>query len=275
MSDRPFRTAARYYQARAPYSAELLPSLSKHLGWHESGRLLDVGSGPGTIALDLAPAFAEVIALDPEPEMLAQGMATSTHSNVRWVEGRAEDVPRLALGSFDAVTFAQSLHRTDRELVLGIAHDLLVPGGSLLLIGHELRGFGMPERPGVVPRRVVEGPAGIPPVPYDVVWDVIKQYLGLVPKAPAADEERYASILRRSVFGNCDEVVLLGREDIIRTPESVVEMFLSTSFAAPERFGSRLDEFRDEVLANLRDMTSTGTFWVWPGDTEVLIGRKH
>jgi len=271
--ERPFRTAARYYSARPSYSAELLRALSEHLGWDGSGRLLDVGSGPGVIALELAQSFAEVIALDPEPEMLSAGKEFSAASNVRWVEGRAEDIPQLKLGSFDAITMAQSLHRTDQERTLQIVHDSLRSGGALLLIHHAYRGFGMPERPGFTPP-VPQGPPGIPTIPYEVIWDALEQHMGITASAPEPGEERYAALLRRVVFGNCEELALPGRTDIIRTPESVLEMFLSTSFAAPERFGDRLDVFRDELLQRLRRLTDSGTFWDWPGDTEVLIARK-
>ena len=274
MFDRPFRTAARYYEARPPYSAELRPALTKLFGWDGCGRLLDIGSGPGTIALDLAPAFREVIALDPEPQMLAEGRARSRFEHVQWVQGRAEDIPDLSLGSFQAATLGQSLHRTDRELTLRIVHDLLLPGGAILLIHHSIRGFGMPERPGFTPR-IPAGPPGIPPIPYKIVWDAIERYIGFVPAAPPADQERYIALLGRSVFGGGEELTLPGRLDIIRTAEGVLDMFLSTSFAAPERFGNRLEAFRAEVLSNLRSESETGTFWDWPGDTEVLVARKR
>ena len=274
MIDRPFRSAARYYRERPPYSADLRAVLTARLSWDGSGRLLDVGCGPGTVALDLAPAFHEVVALDPEPEMLAEGRAASTFEHVHWVEGGAEDIPGLGLGWFQAVTLGQSLHRTDRDRTLSIVHDVLQPGGAMLLIHHVVRGFGMPERPGVTfsaPR----GPDGVPPIPYEVIWDAIERYTGYVPSTPAADEERYGALLRRSVFGGCEELVLPGRADVVRTPESVLAMFFSTSFAAPARFGGRLDEFRAEILSALRGLTKTGTFWDWPGDTEVLLARRR
>ena len=72
---RPFRTAARYYGARAPYSRELRPALSARLGWNGEGRLLDVGCGPGVLALELASSFAEVVGVDPEEAMLSEGRA--------------------------------------------------------------------------------------------------------------------------------------------------------------------------------------------------------
>jgi hypothetical protein len=51
-------------------------------------------------------------------------------------------------------------------------------------------------------------------------------------------------------------------------------MYLSTSFAAPQRFGDRFDAFRAELVNALRRATPVGMFWEWPGDTEVLVGLK-
>ncbi len=54
------------------------------------------------------------------------------------------------------------------------------------------------------------------------------------------------------------------------------ENMLSTSFAAPEVFGDRLDEFRAELRDRLRDAAgASGKFLENPGDTEVLIARRR
>ena len=55
----------------------------------------------------------------------------------------------------------------------------------------------------------------------------------------------------------------------------MIHAYLGTSFAAPDLFGDRLDEFRAELANALRQHTDSGLFWDWPGDTEVLIARKR
>lgn len=138
--DRPYREAARYYRARPPYSSELRPTLSRLLGWDGTGRLLDIGCGPGVVALELAPSFAGVVGLDPEEEMLAEAerlTPPSQRDKVRWIHGRAEDLPDLRLGHFNAVTLAQSFHRTDRAAIAEIVYESLVPDGAMALIHHE------------------------------------------------------------------------------------------------------------------------------------------
>lgn len=97
--DRPYRSAAAYYHARPPYSAELSGTLATRLGWDGRGRLLDVGCGPGVLALELAPSFAEVVGLDAEPAMLDEARRRPGGERVQWRHGRA----------FDAIVFGQSL----------------------------------------------------------------------------------------------------------------------------------------------------------------------
>jgi len=81
-------TASHYAQFRSRYPEELLRQLAEWAGLDGTGRLLDLGCGPGFLAVPLSAYVAEVIAVDPEPEMLAQMEA---RPNVRGVVGRAEE----------------------------------------------------------------------------------------------------------------------------------------------------------------------------------------
>jgi hypothetical protein len=49
---------------------------------------------------------------------------------------------------------------------------------------------------------------------------------------------------------------------------------LSLSSSAPHLFGDRLNDFAGEVRALLASRSPEGTFWDWPGDTEVVMARK-
>ena len=65
--------AARYYtQGRMAYPPELAERLTELLGLDGTGRLLDVGCGPGSLTLLLADRFASAVGVDADAGMLAE-----------------------------------------------------------------------------------------------------------------------------------------------------------------------------------------------------------
>lgn len=76
-----------YAQYRTKYPPEVFDKLTEIFHLNGQGRLLDLGTGPGLIAIALRNKFEEVIAIDPDPEMLqeAQQQAASVAANnITW-----------------------------------------------------------------------------------------------------------------------------------------------------------------------------------------------
>ncbi|MER6043926.1 class I SAM-dependent methyltransferase, partial [Streptomyces sp. NPDC001856] len=65
-------SAVHYARGRLPYAPGLVDVLTEALGLDGRGRLLDVGCGPGTLALRLAHRFGEVVGVDPDGGMIAE-----------------------------------------------------------------------------------------------------------------------------------------------------------------------------------------------------------
>src|SRR5918999_5390467 len=128
-----FGGSARYYRAgRFPYPAELATAFREELDLDGSGRLLDVGTGTGEIALRLAPLYEEIVGLDADADMVEEARAEARRqgrANATWVQARAEELP-LDLGTFRTATFAQSFHWMDREHVAATVLQMLEPGGA-------------------------------------------------------------------------------------------------------------------------------------------------
>jgi SAM-dependent methyltransferase len=101
----------RCYYARPAYAPALYDFLLAQVAGR--GRALDLGCGPGKVAMVLADHFAEVVALDPSAPMVAAGKASEAggRSNVVWINERAETYTDVA--GFDLVTAGTSIHWPD------------------------------------------------------------------------------------------------------------------------------------------------------------------
>jgi SAM-dependent methyltransferase len=261
--------AVHYARGRPPYSRELRERLQAELALDGAGRLLDVGCGPGTLALELAPCVREAVGLDPDAEMLAEAARLAAElgvANARWVRGLAEEIADLGLGRFELVSFGQSLHWTDRDRVVESVYDLLAPGGSIALLAHTREGRPQPEGPGP------------PPIPHEAIRAIIDAYLGPRRRAGAGfssfPTDRYEEVLARTRFGSCRTLFCAGRPDVVRDADGVLSGYFSLSYCAPHLFGSRLADFEAEARAELARASPPGLFWDWPGDTEVLLATK-
>jgi ubiquinone/menaquinone biosynthesis C-methylase UbiE len=261
--------APHYAPGRPAYSRELVATLTAEVGLDGSGRLLDVGCGPGILTVELAPSFEEAIGLDPDAEMLGEGARRAREAgidNIRWVQALAEAIPSLDLGPCKLVTFGQSYQWTDQVAVGEAVYEVLEPGGAIALVVHTVEERAQPEGPGV------------PPIPHDELRALVRRYLGPRRRAGQGftpEFERYADALARTRFGRPRSVFAPGRADIVRDVDGVLAGYLSTSYAAPHLFGDRLDAFEADVRALLTERSPTGLFWDWPGDTEILIARKR
>jgi trans-aconitate methyltransferase len=116
-SERPFRTTVPYYVTHRPrYPDELIRLLADDVGLNAESRVLDLGTGPGHVAIPLAAHVGEVVAVDVEPEMLA-ALRAAAPPNVEVVAARAEEVDE-SWGPFDLVTAGRSFHWFDETVVM-------------------------------------------------------------------------------------------------------------------------------------------------------------
>ena len=269
---RAFEGTAEYYAfGRPPYSPQLADTMARELSLDGTGQLLDVGCGPGVLVLVLAQLFDRVTALDPEPGMLQAGRRRCQQAgvaNVRWVQGVAEDIAALNLGSCQVVTFGQSFHRVQRLEVAEAVYDLLVPGGSLVLISHHVdEGRGRPADP------------GYPEIPHAAVRELILAYLGDGTRHYLAtwnegQPARFEDTLLQTPFGDSRTVYAPGHPDLIRNIDTVVANYFSLSWAAPRWFGDRRADFEADLRRLLYQHSPDGLFSDWPGDTELVIATK-
>jgi SAM-dependent methyltransferase len=269
-------TAAYYERGRLPYAPGLADVLADALKLDGRGRLLDVGCGPGTVALGLAHLFREIVGVDPDGEMIAQARraaarrAAATGVNrpaQRWVQARAEDLP-AGLGTFTVATLGSSFHWMDRDLVAATINDMLEPGGVLVHIAdlktETLDVAGLPD----------------PAVPYPAIADLVRRYLGPIRRAgqgvlldgtPGGE----AVILSHAGFAGPEHHIVAGGQVLVRTCDDVVAWAFSMSYSAPHLFGLRREEFEADLRRLLTDVSPSGRFSERQPSTDAVVWRKR
>jgi SAM-dependent methyltransferase len=130
-----FATSAPLYeQFRPPYPPEYFRSVAQKLGLSKQHALVDLGTGPGLLALGFAPYVGRVVGVDPEPAMLeaARKAAARTGQRLTLIEGTAEALP-AEIGAFDVVTIGRALHWMERGALAAVLERLVAPGGAIVV----------------------------------------------------------------------------------------------------------------------------------------------
>ena len=248
-----FAGSARFYaRGRVAYPPGLVEELVARLALDGSGRLLDIGCGPGSIGLMLAPHYAAVVGVDADADMIAEAIRLAEASVVRnatWRNLRAEDLP-AGLGQFRTAVFAQSFHWMDRHRVARAVHDMLDTDGAVVHV-HATTHRGMDDTKGL---------AGSQP-PYAEITRLVQRYLGderragqkTLPAGTPGDED---TVYRAAVFIG-PERVIIPQWTVDRSVDDVAASIYSLSSSAPHLFGKQLSAFDVELRA-LLNATSNG-----------------
>lgn len=127
-------TVALYEHLRPPYPPEFFRSVAERLKLSHQHALIDLGTGPGLLALGFAPYVGRITGVDPEPAMLAAAREAATRAgrHVTLIEGKAETLPD-EIGPFDIVTIGRALHWMDRDSMLARLPQLLARDGAIAI----------------------------------------------------------------------------------------------------------------------------------------------
>jgi len=239
---RRFRSAAAHYQAgRPPYARRLIERVVERCGLGRADRLLDLGCGPGPLAIAFAPFVGRVVAIDPEPEMrrLAAAAAATAGVDIEIVAGSSYDLgPQL--GRFRLVTIGRAFHWMDRVETLRRLAEMVEPDGAVALFHDD-----HPKLPDNAWLRDFEA--------------VVKRYAEDDPvraQHKSGDWVHHEAILLDSPFPWLERIGVIERR---RTPvENLIDRALSMSSTSPERLGPRADDFLRDLRATLAAVTADG-----------------
>ena len=270
-----FAGAAAYYvRGRVPYAPGLADTLSATLARDGRGRLLDLGCGPGVVALSLAHLFDAVVGLDPDSGMLAEAARIADQRSIRnvtWVCLRAEDLP-AELGSFRVVTLAASFHWMDRPRVAATLRSMLGAGGAAVQVDAPAY------RP---PDGTARGELGSglqhPSPPTDAIEELVRRYLG--PDRRAGRGIRNTSpdgedaVFQGAGFAPAETVIVPDGRELVRTVDDVVATVFSSSSSTPHLFGERTPAFEQELRGLLALASGSGRFSVKLADNVLRVWR--
>lgn len=264
-------TAAYYRQGRKPYAPALAGALAEHLHLDGRGRLLDIGCGPGTVALYFAHLFEDVVGLDPDPGMVAEAQRAAAEeriSNASWLQRRAEELPG-PLGTFRVISFGQSFHWMDRPRVATSVRKMLEGNGAVVQVE-----LWHSSPPGQVP------PSGrYPPIPEATIDELRRRWLG--PDRRAGQGFRNTSpdgedaVFQAAGFAPEELVIVPDDRVLERSVDDVVAWVLSTSSTAPHLFGDHLDDFVLDLRGLLLEVSPEGRFSVALSDNRLRIRRPR
>jgi SAM-dependent methyltransferase len=129
-------TVGLYEELRPPYPPAFFRNVAEQLQLTRRHALIDLGTGPGLLALGFAPYVGRVVGVDPEPGMLAAAREAAARAGVdlTLIEGKVETLPP-DIGAFDVVSIGRALHWMDREATLARFETLLARDGRILICG--------------------------------------------------------------------------------------------------------------------------------------------
>jgi SAM-dependent methyltransferase len=129
-------TVPFYARYREPYPASFFREVARRQGVKESDNLIDIGCGPGSLAIGFAPYVKSCVGVDVETEMLEAARLEAVRAGVhlQLIQARIEDLPS-DIGIFQAVTIGRALHWFDREQSLTVLERITDANGWIAICG--------------------------------------------------------------------------------------------------------------------------------------------
>ncbi|MER6021866.1 class I SAM-dependent methyltransferase [Streptomyces anulatus] len=223
-----------YARFRPRYPDDLFALLADRFGLDSTQHVLDLGCGPGTVALELAGMVNTVFAVDPAAGMLKQGQTLAVERvirNIRWQQSDSNALLSLGLPPLDLVVMAKSYHWMDRVQVLDDLDRITTEQAGIVILS--------------------AGPPGTTPLPgwAPVVADVRAAYLGTARRAGSGTypepTETYQSTVERSPFATIE--VVRFDQVAVRSTEELIGLQMSNSYSTPAQLGEQKESFEEDL----------------------------
>ena len=231
-------TVPFYARYREPYPASFFREVARRQGLTGNERLIDIGCGPGSLAIGFAPFVKSCVGVDVETRMLAAARVEAARAgvHVELMQARIEDLPSTLAG-FQAVTIGRALHWFDREEAIAVLERIVDPDGWIAICGTRTNSAAS------------QG--------WEGKFHEIRRAWSSDP-----DESRYHINLedwfRGSRFCTSEEIQVTESREI--TIQDLIGRALSLSTTSPEALGDGRAEFEAAMQEALEPLSRNGVF---------------
>jgi SAM-dependent methyltransferase len=253
-----FRTTVPYYaRYRLGYPAALIERVVGIAGLKPGDAVMDLGCGPGLLAIPFGQAGMTVTAIDPEPAMLdaARDAARDAGVSIDVRRGSSFDMP-AGIGPFRLVTMGRSFHWMDREATLKVLDGLVVAGGAVALL-HDQHSRTAENNW----RRAL----------HEIGSEFGRDKARHVEARESPDFRAHESVLMNSAFGHVERVSVFVRRAM--TADDIVGLAFSLSTSSPQKLGDRAADFEARLRAKLAELSPDGRFTEIAEMTAVIATR--
>jgi SAM-dependent methyltransferase len=229
-------TVEFYARYREPYPSKFSQKVAEQIGLRGDETLLDVGCGPGMLAIGFAPFVGSCTGLDPEPLMIAAAKDAAAEAGVALslIHGRIEEFPMTQ--PYDVITIGRAHHWLERAPTLAVLERILARDSGHILICRA-SSVETPETPWVKPYRKVRS-----------AW------------ASGPKEKRYrvdpSEWFRDSCFSAMGETSVTERSQV--TIADLIGRALSRSNTSPEVVAGGQEKFEAQIAAALEPYVRDG-----------------
>lgn len=252
-----FRSAVPFYERyRLAYPQKLIGRVTALAGLAPGDAVLDLGSGPGLLAVPFALGGMAVTAADPERTMLEAAAAAAMAAGVTinlWEGGSYDLTP--AMGPYRLVAIGRAFHWMDRAATLAMLDHIVAPGGAVA--------FFHDAHPDVAENRW-----------FKVLREVTDRYgkdATHIAERKAGGHRRYEPYLFASAFTVLDGLSVTSRREI--TLDDIIGRAYSLSTCAPESLGARKAGFESDVRDALMPLATDGKF-IEIAEMVALLARR-
>jgi SAM-dependent methyltransferase len=255
---RRFRSTVPFYaRYRLGYPDSLIARVAEFVGLKRGDAVMDLGCGPGLLAVPFAKLGMSVLAVDPEPDMVnaCREAAAAAGVAVDVRQGSSFALPQ-GIAPFRLVTMGRSFHWMDREATLRTLDGMVAQDGALAFFGDD-----HPRTAENVWRRRLEEVAG---------------GYGRHDAAHVRERRREGHRTAHSLLLDSAFPRLSGLSEFIRreiTADEVVGLAFSLSQTSPELLGERAPAFEADMRAALAALSPEGRF-TEIAELNALVARR-